>query len=156
MEQEYSSDFIPTNSDIGNIEILDRCGTTSLAYKASIDGQQYFIKRLRPELCSKECYRSLFYKEYNTGKNINNPYIVKYIALKDDTDGLRIIMEYISGSTLEENIEKEPEYFQQKENVEKLLIQLCQALKALHRENIVHLDITPKNIIIERNKSSGP
>ena len=150
MEQNYSSDFIPTNSDIGNIEILDRCGTTSLAYKASIDGRFYFIKRLRPELCRKECYRNLFYKEYNTGKNINNPYIVKYIALKDDTDGLRIIMEYINGSTLNEKIEKEPEYFLQKENVEKLLTQLCQALKALHGENIVHLDITPKNIIIEQ------
>ena len=150
MEQDYSSDFIPTNSDIGNIEILDRCGTTSLAYKASIDGQFYFIKRLRPELCCKECYRSLFYKEYNTGKSIKSPYIVDYIGLKDDADGLRIIMEYISGSTLEEKIEKEPEYFQQKENVEKLLTQLCQALKTLHRENIVHLDITPKNIIIEQ------
>ena len=70
MEQNYSSDFIPTNSDIGNIEILDRCGTTSLAYKASIDGRFYFIKRLRPELCRKECYRNLFYTAVTRAQNM--------------------------------------------------------------------------------------
>ena len=150
MEQNYSSDFIHTDNNLNNVEMLDQYGTTSLAYRASIDGRLYFIKKLRPELYCKECYRNLFYKEYNTGKSIRSPYIVEYIDLKDDADGLYILMEYISGSTLKEKIEKDPEYFQQKENVEKLLTQLCHALKVLHKENIVHLDITPKNIIIQQ------
>ena len=149
MECHNSSDFI-TEGSPGGIEILDLCGATSLAYKICIDGQVCFMKKLRPELRSDSRYRDLFYKEFNTGKSIRSPYIVKYLNIKDDADGLCIIMEYVNGQTLKEKIEKKPEYFRQEKNIKNLLIQLCEALKALHNENVAHLDITPSNIIISQ------
>ena len=149
MECHNSSDFI-TEGSPGGIEILDLCGATSLAYKICIDGQVCFMKKLRPELRSDSRYRDLFYKEFNTGKSIRSPYIVKYLNIKDDADGLCIIMEYVNGQTLKEKIEKKPEYFRQEKNIKNLLLQLCEALKALHNENVAHLDITPSNIIISQ------
>ena len=44
----------------------------------------------------------------------------------------------------------EPEYFLREENVSHFLQQLCQALKALHKVNVVHMDISPDNIIISQ------
>lgn len=146
-----SSDFIEkTNYIRTDARMLDACGSTSLAYKTIIKGQTCFIKKLRPEFCKEERYRTLFYKEYYTGKKVDSPYIIRYLDLVDDMDELAIITEYVNGCTLKEKVEKEPEYFAHKENLDKLLIQLCEALKALHKENVAYLDINPGNIIISQ------
>ena len=153
MEYNESSQFI--NKEVKDkVEILDQCGTTSLAYKTNLNGQCCFIKRLRPELCNDKRYRELFHKEYHTGKKIDSPYVVKYLDIVDDDKELCLIMEYVNGCTLKEKIEKEPEYFKREENIRKLLLQLCEALKALHNANVVHLDINPGNIIISRISNS--
>ncbi len=149
MEQNHSSFFIYTKK-VDHIEMLEHFGATSLAYKIRMDGRLFFMKKLRPELYSEPRYREIFFKEYNTGVNIKSPYIVEYIDIKDDADGLCLLMEYVNGCTLKEKLEKEPEYFHNKKNTEKLLLQLCEALKALHLKNVVHLDISPRNIIISQ------
>ena len=150
MGNNDSSDFIYTQTSIDDIEMLDRSGATSLACKARINGRVYFMKKLRPELRGDKLCHEVFAKEFNTGKGIKSPYVAKYIDMKDDGDGLYIIMEYVSGKTLKEKIADEPEYFHRKGATEKLLLQLCEALKALHKENVVHLDISPNNIIISQ------
>lgn len=71
--------------------------------------------------------------------------------LREDAHGLCILMEYITGYTLNEKVTMEPNCFSKQENLRKFLLQLCEALKALHRENVVHMDITPSNIIITIN-----
>ena len=153
MECNQTSDFIVNDKSAG-MELLGSHGATSIAYRKLANGQACFMKKLRPELRRDERYRDLFYKEYNTAKGISNPYIVKYFDIKDDADGLYILMEYVNGCTLKEKIEKEPEYFARQENVRRLLLQLCKALTTLHNENIVHLDINPNNIIITQTSNN--
>ena len=153
MECDYSSDFIIKGESAG-VELLDLCGATSIAYKTTVNGQVCFMKKLRPELRRDGRYRDLFYKEYNTAIRICSPYIVKYIDIKEDVDGLYILMEYVNGCTLKEKIEKEPAYFGKQKNIERLLLQLCKALSTLHKENIVHLDINPGNIIITQTSNN--
>lgn len=149
MELEQSSDFIEKGKT-RDIEMLQQFGATSLAYKVRTNGQLCFVKKLRPELRNDKRCRDLFYKEFNTGKNIKSPYIVTYIDITDDADGLCIMMEYVNGKTLKEKIENEPEYFGHKENLNRLLLQLCEAVQTLHKANVVHLDINPSNIIISQ------
>lgn len=150
---EQSSDFI-IKGKTADIEMLDFFGRTSIAYKTNIEGQTCFIKKLRPELRNDKRCRDLFYKEYNTGKRICSPYVVKYLDIRDNADGLCIIMEYVSGCTIKEKIEREPEYFKRKENIRKLLLQLCEALDTLHKENVVYLDINPGNIMISQTSNN--
>ena len=148
-----SSDFI-TKSEAFDVEILEQCGATSLTYKIQLNGQTCFMKKLRPELRNDNRYRELFYKEYNTGKDIYSPYIVRYLDIRDNADETCIIMEYVNGCSLKEKIDKEPEYFEKEENIKRVLLQLCEALQALHKENVVHLDITPSNIIISQTSGN--
>ena len=131
MKLDNYSGFI-SGSTKDDVEQLEQFGTTSLAYKIKLNGQVCFMKRLRPELRNDQRVRELFYKEYNTGKKIDCPHVVKYLDIKDDADGLCIIMEYVNGRTLKEKIEKEPQYFNQSGNIKRLLLQLCKALEALH------------------------
>ena len=150
MDSINVSDFLGDKGRFEDIEQLDRCGTTSLAYKVRIHNQLLFMKKLRPEFSNDESYRLLFYKEFNTGKTIKSPYVVDYVEINDDEEGLYILMEYVSGSTLKQKIEREPEYFLQEENVWKLLLHLCEAVKALHHENVLHLDISPDNLMLSQ------
>lgn len=149
MDNSASSDFIYIDK-VSDIELLNDSGSTSIAYKVCFEGRLYFMKQLRPELQQEKRYRDAFIKEFYTGRSIESPYVVKYIDLREDTHGLYILMEYVNGCTLDEKVTKEPEYFSGSENIRKFLLQLCEALKALHRENVVHLDITPSNIIIQQ------
>ena len=150
---EHSSDFI-FKGKTADIEMLDLFGATSIAYRTNIDGQVCFMKKLRPELRNDKRCRDLFYKEYNTGKRICSPYVVKYLDIRDNADGLCIIMEYVNGCTIKERIEREPEYFGREENIRKLLMQLCEALDTLHKENVVYLDINPGNIMISQTSNN--
>ena len=113
MDSVNVSDFLGDKEWFEDIEQLDRCGATSLAYKVRIHNQLLFMKKLRPEFSKDESYRLLFYKEFNTGKTIKSPYVVEYVEINDDEDGVYILMEYVSGSTLKQKIEHEPEYFLQ-------------------------------------------
>ena len=142
----FTSGIIEETENTDKIEILDTESSTAFTYRRSIGCKLYFMKKLRPEFYNDVCYRDAFFKEYDAGKKIISPYIVEYYGIKDDADGLYILMEYIQGRTLKEKIGKEPEYFT-KSNIKKFLLQLCKALKTLHSNNIVHLDISPNNIL---------
>lgn len=133
------------------IEIISTSSSTALTYKLRIDGKNYFMKMLRPEHQSDKRYRDAFYKEFEAGKSIHSPFVVKYTSIENNEDGLYILMEYINGVTLEEKLTKEPEYFTKEQNTKKLLTQLAQALSALHKQGVVHLDIKPENILLAKN-----
>ena len=149
----FTSGFTNEEYCTEKIEQLRTSGSTAVTYKLRIDGKFYFMKRLRPELQDDTRYRDAFFKEFETGKTVDSPYIVKYVDIKEDCDGLYILTEYINGCTLSEKLEKDPEYFSRKANIGKFIQQLCKALEALHSKNIVHLDISPDNILISQTSN---
>ena len=51
---------------------------------------------------------------------------------------------------MKQKIEHEPEYFLQEDNVWKLLLHLCEAVRALHQKNVLHLDISPDNLMLSQ------
>lgn len=148
-----TSDFIFDKEESDKIETLGIRGATSETFKRRVDGRLYFVKQLRPEYSADKRYREAFRKEYEVGKSIGSPYIVKYVAMEEDADGLCILMEYVNGVTLAEKQASEPEYFCKEQHVKKLLLQVAQALAVLHRRNIVHMDIKPENILLTKGSN---
>ena len=69
------------------------------------------------------------------------PYIAQPTDYGEDNDGFVSIEEYVDGTPADEVT------FTEKQAV-KSLLELCKALKALHRNGIVHRDIKPSNIIV--------
>ena len=150
-----TSDFISDKEESDKIETLGIRGATSETFKRRIDGRLYFVKQLRPEYSGDKRYREAFRKEYEVGKSIDCPYIVKYVAMEEGADGLCILMEYVNGVTLAEKQASEPEYFRKEQHVKKLLLQVAQALAVLHRRNIVHMDIKPENILLTKGNNDA-
>ena len=142
------SGFLEEDIKFDKIERLDSEGGTCEAYIVHINGKAYFMKRLRSQYSNDPNYRLIFNKEFEIGKAINSCYIPQYVSIGEDGKGLYILMEYVQGTTLQNKLQKEPAYFDNNENIDKLILQLLTGLKWLHSNNIAHLDITPKNIIL--------
>ena len=136
-----------------SVEPMPFGGATSQAYRVRIEGKEYFMKRLRPELKSDWRYRSAYQKEYEVGRSISNEYIVRYEAIDEDAEGLYILMELVNGRTLEEKLAQEPEYFASRRNFEKLFLQLLRGLKALHEAHVAYLDLKPENVMLTQVNS---
>ena len=140
----YENDF---SSNFDKLHIINEENEFSWTYIASIKGKSYFVKRLNPQYSSHDFFRSIFRKEYESGKNINHPNIVHYEELHDGKD-CYILMENIVGETLDEFIYDNPQFFSNTGNVDNIFIQLFNALKCLHQHDIAYTDLKPQNIMI--------
>ena len=105
------------------------------------------IKLLKEELQDKEKITDRFTQEGLL--KLNHPNIVKVLAVGTHSNTPYIVMDYIEGSDLEEVIKK-----QERLSIEKALkifTQILQALSYVHSKGIIHRDIKPKNILIDKD-----
>ncbi|XP_046733337.1 serine/threonine-protein kinase Nek10 [Silurus meridionalis] len=89
-------------------------------------------------------------------EQMTHPNIVKYLKTFLECDRLYIVMELVEGAPLAEHFSSLKEKHQAftEERVWNIFIQMCLALRYLHKEKrIVHRDLTPNNIMLgERDK----
>ncbi|XP_053083780.1 serine/threonine-protein kinase Nek10 isoform X2 [Pangasianodon hypophthalmus] len=89
-------------------------------------------------------------------EQMSHPNIVKYLKTFLECDRLYIVMELVEGAPLAEHFNslKEKQQTFTEERVWNIFIQMCLALRYLHKEKrIVHRDLTPNNIMLgERDK----
>lgn len=132
-------------------------GGMSVTYKVKDIYSEYFndplplvIKIPLKELLTKKDISAFVYSEYKFLRMLNHNNIVKIhdFGIDNETQIPYIIMEYLEGSLLEEI----PLHQIQKN--EKLLIfyTLLTTISYIHSKNIIHSDITPKNIIVSQNQ----
>ncbi len=72
---------------------------------------------------------------------ISSPYIVRFAEFGEDEDGFFSVEELVEGVPASEKTLT-------KKQALKAVLQLCEAVRTLHRESIIHRDIKPSNIII--------
>ncbi|ELC3509350.1 protein kinase family protein [Campylobacter jejuni] len=137
--------FVKLNS-ISNPEVnknysLDLIGDGSYA---KVYKHYFALKKLNKKVNDKEIQR--FIKEFNIMKQINNPYILKVYSL--DENKKEYIMEYVD-FTLKEYIHKNNSKLSSDERIS-LGIQIIKGIKTLWNKNILHRDISLKNILIKQ------
>ncbi|WP_219904162.1 serine/threonine protein kinase [Stenomitos frigidus] len=95
--------------------------------------------------------RELFEREARILYKINHPQIPRFLALFEHDESLFIVQEYISGKTyfrlLHDRLSHQHQPFSQAE-VSQWLQSLLSVLDYLHRNDIVHRDISPDNIML--------
>lgn len=80
---------------------------------------------------------------------VHHPYIVNVLEVFEENNTAYIAMEYISGFSLKYMMEKEGILPEAK--VLKYVRQIGTALQFVHDKSILHLDIKPSNILIDKN-----
>ena len=137
---------------LGNrYEIIEKIGNGGMAtvYKATdkILKRNVAVKILRDEFTTDEEFIKRFEVEAQSAARLTHPNIVSIYDVGVENNLHYIVMELIQGKTLKEIIleEKGPLPWKWSVNV---AIQIASALETAHRNNIIHRDIKPHNIII--------
>jgi len=139
-----SSQFSDNQPRFEAIEQMETQGATCDTFRVKLYGKLHFLKRLKSEYAGDIRYQETFRKEFETGYRLEHTNLVRYLSL--DKDG--ILMEYVDGETLSQRLAKNPDYFKQRKNTDKLVRQLLSVLGYLHSHQVLHLDLKPDNILL--------
>ncbi len=121
----------------------------AMVYKAKDQVLNRFvaIKILRDEFTTDEEFIKRFSIEAQSAASITHPNIVSVYDVGNEGNLYFIVMELIKGKTLKDIIIEEGGALPWKWSTN-IAIQIAAALETAHRNNIVHRDIKPHNIII--------
>ena len=79
--------------------------------------------------------------------------IIKYYDTFMENNTFNILMEYGGDNNLKQFIQnyKKKGDFIEEDIIKDIIIQICEALKIIHENEIIHRDLTPDNIFIDKN-----
>lgn len=136
---------------LGNrYEIIEKIGGGGMAlvYKAKCKLLNRFvaIKVLRKEFMYDKSFIDKFNRESQAAASLSHPNIVNVYDVGKEDDIYYIVMEYIKGQTLKEYIKSQGNVDPKK--TLNISMQIARALEHAHKNNIIHRDIKPQNIMI--------
>ena len=136
-------------SVIGNrYKIQEKIGGMATVYKAldQILNRYVAVKVLREEFTTDEEFIKRFNAEAQSAARLTHPNIVSVYDVGQEYNIYYIVMELIQGKTLKQIIEEDG-HLSWKWAVN-IAIQIASALEMAHKNNIIHRDIKPHNIMI--------
>lgn len=141
------------SSQIPGYKVLGKLGSGAMAvvYKAkqlSLD-RVVAIKVLPKKFVQKSDYVERFYKEGRIAAKLNHNNIVQAIDVGEVGGLYYFVMEFVEGKTLYDDLSK-GKIFDESEALE-IILQLSRALAHAHSLGLIHRDVKPKNIMINKD-----
>ena len=118
-----------------------------LAHDEMLD-RNVAIKMLRDQFLSDNELLEQFQREAKSAARLVHPYIINIYDVVSEGDNQYIVMEYVDGVTLKEYMQEH------KLSLNAMLeigVRLADALQHAHSHHIIHCDIKPQNILLDKN-----
>lgn len=113
----------------------------------TILNREVAIKILRGELSSDPVTLLRFQREANAASKLNHPNVVDVYDVGECDGRHYIVMEYVRGRTLKQLISQRGAL--DKEEAVDIMMQLTSAVEEAHKNNIIHRDIKPQNVLVK-------
>ena len=143
------------NKKIKDITLLKFLGKGSFGtvYLSKKDGRSsYFAtKQIERTLADKPSYYKYFENELRILKDLHHPNIVHLEDVKKDEKYYYIVMEYVNGGCLTDCLKKYQARYRNafpEDIVQYLMRQIVDAIKYIHKRNIIHRDLKLDNIMV--------
>ena len=105
------------------------------------------LKLLASSLAEDESFRNRFLRESELAASIDHPNIVPIYEAGSTDDLLYIAMRYVDGCDLKERLQQGP---LEPSDAIGILAQVASALDAAHARGLVHRDVKPSNVLLDR------
>jgi serine/threonine protein kinase len=134
------------------IESLGRGGMAEV-YKVRDEQRAAFLamKVLRQDIAMDPIFLRRFQREAQSLSKLQHPNIVRYYGLERDDLLAFLLMEYIEGVSLQAEILRAGGKPFTVARVREVMEAVCAALHYAHNQGLVHCDIKPGNILVEKN-----
>jgi serine/threonine-protein kinase len=153
MPDEVGPEFIALQRALAGRYSLERelgrggMGIVFLAKDVALD-RPVAIKLLPPAMAAPGTLRERFLREARTAAKLSQPNIVPIHAVEESGDLVYFVMSYLDGETLGEQIRGRGALTPR--DAARVLQEVAWALGYAHGRGVVHRDIKPDNIMIER------
>ncbi len=136
---------------LGKYEITELLGhggmaTVYQAYQRDVD-RSVAIKVLPPHPGQDKQFVERFRLEARTIARLQHPHILPLYDYGDENDILYLVMAYVDGGSLSDRIRRSKLSL---DEVQTVFQQVASALDYAHRQNVIHRDIKPDNILLDQ------
>lgn len=134
-------------------EILEKIGEGGMAYvykaRCKLLNRFVAVKILKEEYAKDETFVKRFRAEAQSAASLTHPNIVSVYDVGTEGNINYIVMELLENKTLKDYIEEHGAL--SSEITLKIAAQIASALETAHKAHIIHRDIKPHNIILNKN-----
>ncbi len=139
---------------LGAYELLERIGGGGMAevYRAKQStafGREVAIKVIRAGFGEDTTFRERFLREAQAISKLSHPNILPLIEFGEENGILYLVMPLAREGTLRDLIKQRNGPLPLEEAIP-LFVQLCDAVQYAHEEGIIHRDIKPQNVLLQR------
>jgi eukaryotic-like serine/threonine-protein kinase len=144
-----------TGSTIGGrYELLETIGeggfaVTWRAWDSRLE-RAVALKLLRPQYASDERFVVRFVREARAAASVSHPNVVRLYDFGQESRTVYLAMQYVQGQTLRDVMRRFPGGMPERDAIQ-LIAPVLRGLSAIHAAGIIHRDVKPDNVLIDRN-----
>jgi serine/threonine protein kinase len=141
----------------GNYDLVRRIdvggmGEVYLARQRSAFGREVAIKIIRSDLMHDITARKRFLREAEVSAHLKHEHILPLFEFGEEQGRLFLVTPYIKGGTLGQRLQSNPLSLSE---THQLFSALVQAVAYIHKRGVIHRDLKPNNILLDKDDESG-
>jgi serine/threonine protein kinase len=135
---------------VGNYELIEKVaeGGMGAIYRGRQrdSGMIVAVKIMPAHMAQNPILLKRFEQEFRAASRLDHPNIVRAIDYGDAGDQPYLVMEFVEGESLGQKIEREGRMSEM--DAIRIIAQVAQGLHRAHKQNLVHRDVKPDNILV--------
>ncbi|AMV29799.1 Serine/threonine-protein kinase StkP [Gemmata sp. SH-PL17] len=143
----------PVPPQLGNYDIVSKIaeGGMGTVYKAKnrTTGEIVAVKVIAPATAKNPILLQRFEREFLAAKVLDHPNVVKALDYSGALPHPFLVMEFVDGLSIGQRIEKQGAY--PEAEAVRLIAQVCDGLQRAHKQGLVHRDVKPDNILVNKD-----
>jgi serine/threonine protein kinase len=141
---------LDTAKSIGNYDLLEKIaeGGMGAIYRGRHreSGQIVAIKIMPTHMAQNAVLLKRFEQEFRAASRLDHPNIVRALDYSDNNNAPYLVMEFVDGESLGQKLERDGRMAES--DAIRIIAQVAQGLHRAHKQNLVHRDVKPDNILV--------